>query len=151
MDYDSTTYTVTALGRDNLELYVDASLINSSVYTFTPGNADASHVITVTSTDPSLGLLDTSTLEVLVPADVTNKDYMCLTCVDENGGTIGGWDPYVETQDSSVSDIYYSSDKRNWTLWNKTYSNDSHSYTYDTINMNENDALYFKATGLGNP
>jgi hypothetical protein len=34
MSYDDTTYTVTALGRDNLELYVDSSLCDSSVYTF---------------------------------------------------------------------------------------------------------------------
>ena len=33
MSYNSSTYTVTALGRPNLELYVDASLCNSSVYT----------------------------------------------------------------------------------------------------------------------
>ena len=58
MTYDSSTYTVTASGRDNLELYVDASLINSSTYTFTPGTEDSSHVITVKSVDPSLGVLD---------------------------------------------------------------------------------------------
>ena len=68
IDYDDTTYTVTALGRDNLELYVDASLCDSSVYTFTPGAEDASHVITVKSVDPSLGVLDTYTTEVLVEA-----------------------------------------------------------------------------------
>ncbi len=68
MDYDASTYTVTASGRDNLELYVDASLCDSSVYTFTQGTEDSSHVITVKSVDPSLGVLDTYTTEVLVEA-----------------------------------------------------------------------------------
>jgi len=58
IDYDDTTYTVTASGRDNVELYVDASLINSSVYTFVPDTIDVSHNITVKSVDPSLGILD---------------------------------------------------------------------------------------------
>lgn len=69
IDYDDTTYTVTASGRDNVELYVDASLINSSVYTFTPGAADVSHNITVKSVDPSLGILDEVTQEVLIEGE----------------------------------------------------------------------------------
>lgn len=64
--YDASTYTVTASGRDTLELYVDASLCDSSVYTFTPGAADASHNIMVKSVDPSFGVLDTYNLEILV-------------------------------------------------------------------------------------
>lgn len=68
ISYNASTYTVQALGRPNLELYIDASLCDSSVYTFTQGNADASHVIQVKSVDPSLGVLDTYTTEVLVEA-----------------------------------------------------------------------------------
>lgn len=66
MSYDSQTYTVTASGRDNVELYVDASLCNSSVYTFTPGTEDSSHVITVKSVDPSLGVLDEVSQEITI-------------------------------------------------------------------------------------
>ena len=72
--YDASTYTVTASGRDTLELYIDSSLINSSVYTFTPGAADTSHNIIVKSVDPSLGVLDTYNLEVLVPAESGSED-----------------------------------------------------------------------------
>lgn len=67
MSYNSSTYTVTALGRPNLELYVDASLCNSSVYTIPQTSQDTSHVIMVKSVDENLGVLDTSTAEVLVP------------------------------------------------------------------------------------
>lgn len=71
IDYDDTTYTVTASGRDNVELYVDASLINSSTYTFTPGAADVSHNITVKSVDPSLGILDTVSQEIQIAGQLT--------------------------------------------------------------------------------
>lgn len=69
MSYDSQTYTVTALGRDNLELYVDASLCDSSVYTFPSAQhvSDKNYNVEVRSVDPSLGLLDSSTMTVTVP------------------------------------------------------------------------------------
>lgn len=66
INYDASTYTVTISGRDNLELYVDASLCDSSVYTFTQGATDVSHNIMVKSVDPSLGVLDTVSQEILV-------------------------------------------------------------------------------------
>lgn len=66
--YDSQTLTAQAIGRPyGQEMYIDGSLLNTSTYTFTPGNSDASHVIMVKCVDPSLGVLDSSTMEVLVP------------------------------------------------------------------------------------
>lgn len=64
--FESSTNTVQASGRDTLELYIDSSLIDSNVYTFTPGAADTSHNIMVKSVDPSYGILDTYNLEILV-------------------------------------------------------------------------------------
>ena len=60
------TNKVIASGRDTIKLYVDASLCDSSVYTF-PGD-DSSHIITVESYDASLGLLDSLTSEVFTAA-----------------------------------------------------------------------------------
>ena len=60
------TNKVIATGRDTIKLYVDASLCDSSVYTF-PGD-DSSHIITVESYDASLGLLDSLTSEVFTAA-----------------------------------------------------------------------------------
>lgn len=68
ISYNNETKTVQALGR-NVELYIDSSLLDTSVYTFVPGSDDSSHIITVTSTDPSLGLVDSSTMEVLVEGE----------------------------------------------------------------------------------
>lgn len=66
VDYDDTTYTVTASGRDNVELYVDASLINSSVYTFDSTTQTGNHTVTVKSVDPSLGVLDEVSQEITI-------------------------------------------------------------------------------------
>jgi hypothetical protein len=66
--YDSSTNTVQASGRDTLELYIDSSLIDSSVYTFTPGATDEDHTVTVKSIDSSLGVLDTYETTVTITA-----------------------------------------------------------------------------------
>lgn len=66
MTYDSSTYTVTASGRDNLELYVDASFINSSIYTFDSTTQTGNHTVTVKSVDPSLGVLDEVSQEITI-------------------------------------------------------------------------------------
>lgn len=66
IDYDSTTYTVTASGRDNVELYVDASLCDSSVYTFDSTTQTGNHTVTVKSVDPSLGVLDEVSQEITI-------------------------------------------------------------------------------------
>ncbi len=50
-------------------MYIDGSLLDTSTYTFTPGTADASHVIMVKCVDPSLGVLDTVSLEILVEGE----------------------------------------------------------------------------------
>lgn len=66
MSYDSQTYTVTASGRDNVELYVDASLCDSSVYTFDSTTQAGNHTVTVKSVDPSLGVLDEVSQEITI-------------------------------------------------------------------------------------
>ena len=133
MSYDSQTYTVTALGRGNLELYIDASLCNSSVYTIPQTSEDASHVIMVKSVDPSLGLLDTSTMEVLVRAEAPN--YFGLTAIQD--ASVG----LTSTKDGGV-DMKYSSDGQNWSTWD---------YANETLNLPAGETLYFKgdnSTGL---
>lgn len=126
MDYDSTTYTVTALGRDNLELYVDASLINSSVYTFVPD--DSSHIITVKSVDPSLGVLDEVSQEILVEEIDYSTQYFGLTGIQD--ASVG-----LTSSKTGGVDIKYSSDGENWTQWD---------YANETLNLPAGETLYFK-------
>lgn len=66
INYDDTTYTVTASGRDNVELYVDASLCDSSTYTFDSTTQTGNHTVTVKSVDPSLGVLDEVSQEITI-------------------------------------------------------------------------------------
>lgn len=66
MSYDSQTYTVTASGRDNVELYIDSSLIDSSVYTFDSTTQAGNHTVTVKCVDPSLGVLDEVSQEITI-------------------------------------------------------------------------------------
>ena len=66
INFDDTTYTVTASGRDNVELYVDSSLIDSSVYTFDSTTQAGNHTVTVKSVDPSLGVLDEVSQEITI-------------------------------------------------------------------------------------
>ena len=126
MNYDSTTYTVTALGRDNLELYVDASLINSSVYTFVPD--DSSHIITVKSVDPSLGVLDEVSQEILVEEIDYSTQYFGLTGIQD--ASVG-----LTSSKTGGVDIKYSSDGENWTQWD---------YANETLNLPAGETLYFK-------
>ncbi len=128
MDYDSSTMTVTASGRDNVELYVDSSLIDSSVYTFTPGTADASHVITVKSVDPSLGVLDEVSQEILIEGEEIDysTQYFGLTAVQNASVGLTG---------QNTVDMKYSSDGENWTQWD---------YANETLNLPAGETLYFK-------
>ena len=148
MSYDSQTYTVTALGRDNLELYIDASLCDSSVYTFSVDNRN--HTIEVKSVDPSYGLLDSSTMTVYIG----EPQYMALTCSDPNGATVSMTQTLGNNSGVNVVDMKYSTDGTNWNNWTHTdvTENDSTTYTFNTISLNEGDKVYFKgdnSTGLG--
>lgn len=111
--YDYQNLTVQASGRDNIELYIDASLINSSVYTFTRGVTDTSHNIMVKSVDPSLGVLDTTTLEIMINSDsaISNKNYFCITPVDQTKDTEVTFNTYGNCV---LPEWYYSYDKSNW-------------------------------------
>ena len=137
IDYDASTYTVTASGRDNVELYIDSSLIDSSVYTFTPGTEDSSHVVTVKSVDPSLGVLDEVSQEILIEGEEIDysTQYFGLTAVQN--ASVG----LTSSKDGGI-DMKYSSDGENWTQWD---------YTNETLNLPAGETLYFKgdnSTGL---
>lgn len=136
MSYDDTTYTVTASGRDNVELYVDASLCDSSVYTFVPDTIDVSHNITVKSVDPSLGILDTVSQEILIEGETQElKNYFALTAVQNS--SVG-----FEKIDNNV-DLKYSSDGVNWS--------NMISGNAGKLNLPAGETLYFKGNNPSTP
>ena len=148
VSYDNQTYTVQAIGKPNLELYIDASLCDSSVYTFPVDNRN--HTIEVKSVDPSFGLLDSSTMTVYIG----EPQYMALTCSDPNGATVSMTQTLGNNSGVNVVDMKYSTDGTNWNNWTHTdvTENDSTTYTFNTISLNEGDKVYFKgdnSTGLG--
>ena len=127
IEYNASTYTVQALGRDNVELYVDSSLIDSSVYTFTPGTEDSSHVVTVKSVDPSLGVLDQVSQEVFIEGEIDyTTQYFGLTAVQDASVGLTG---------TKEVDLKYSTDGENWTQWD---------YANETLNLRAGETLYFK-------
>lgn len=136
MDYDSSTMTVTASGRDNVELYVDSSLIDSSVYTFTPGTEDSSHVVTVKSVDPSLGVLDEVSQEILIEGEEIDysTQYFGISALADS--SIG-----INTLKTD-GELLYSEDQENWTQWD---------YANETLDLLTGETLYFKGNNGGHP
>lgn len=136
MDYDSSTMTVTVSGRDNVELYVDSSLIDSSIYTFTPGTEDSSHVITVKSVDPSLGVLDEVSQEILIEGEEIDysTQYFGISALADS--SIG-----INTLKTD-GELLYSEDQENWTQWD---------YANETLDLLTGETLYFKGNNGGHP
>ena len=132
MTYDSSTMTVQAIGRPNLQLYIDASLINSSVYTFEQEADDSSHIIEVKSVDPSVGELDSSTMEVLIQAPDYSTKYFGVTAIQDASVGINAI--------ASGAQLSYSTDEETWTSWD---------YTNDTLNLPANQTIYIKGTCPG--
>lgn len=78
------------------------------------------------------------------------KNYMALTCNAPNGGTIS----MIQTTSQTPVSLSYSTDGTTWTTWLYTSQteNDSTIHTFNNINVNNGDRVYFKgnnSTGLG--
>ena len=149
INYDEETLTVTALGRDNLELYIDGTLIDSSTYTLQDENI---YNVTVKSVDPSLGVLDEVNEQIETPGytggdpepapdpepepeepelEQLNPPEITIT-PDSNGYTVE-----ITSTDNRANAIVYSIGDPN--------ENENFDYTKPLLNKPEGTEIYAQA------
>lgn len=110
IDYDDTTYTVTASGRDNVELYIDSSLCDSSVYTFDSTTQTGNHTVMVKSVDPSLGVLDEVSQEILIEASTPKLGAPSINIGQDRTEYFGE----ITSTDANADTIYYKINDGDW-------------------------------------